>query len=76
MSDAQRFRLVFAALMSMWMSLLMTGWVVWLNLGLDAHFMAHWRHAFVAAWPAAFLVVLSSGPVVQRLSQAVLARWH
>jgi len=74
MSNAHRLRFVFSALMSLWMSLLMTAFVVWLNLGFDAGYLAHWRHAFLAAWPAAFAIVLSSGPSVQRLSQAVAAR--
>lgn len=74
MSDVQRLRLVFAALMSLWMSLLMTAFVVWLNLGFDAGYLAHWRHAFLAAWPAAFAIVLLFGPAVQRLSQVVAAR--
>jgi len=73
MSDAQRQRLVFSALMSLWMSLLMTAFVVWLNLGFDAAYLAHWRHAFLAAWPAAFAIVLLFGPAVQRLSQVVSA---
>ena len=52
MSSTQRLRLVFAALMSLWMSLLMTAFVVWLNLGLDAAYLGHWGHAFAAAWAA------------------------
>ena len=71
MSYTQRLRLVFAALMSLWMSLLMTAFVVWLNLGLDAAYLRHWGHAFAAAWPAAFTIVLLFGPSVQRLSQRV-----
>ncbi|MCG8275471.1 DUF2798 domain-containing protein [Stenotrophomonas sp. NLF4-10] len=70
----QRLRFVFAALMSLWMSLLMTAFVVWLNLGFDAAYLRHWRHAFLAAWPAAFTIVLLFGPTVQRLSQR-LASW-
>ncbi|AXK38820.1 DUF2798 domain-containing protein [Crenobacter cavernae] len=69
MSDTLRLRLVFAGLMSCLMSclmsLLMTGWVTWLNLG----FAGFWGRAFVAAWPAAFAIVVVFGPQVQRLSQ-------
>lgn len=74
MSDPQRLRFVFSALMSAWMSLLMTAFLVWLNLGLDAHYLAHWRHAFLSAWPAAFAIVLLSGPRVQALSQRLASR--
>lgn len=69
-----RFRVVFAALMSAWMSLLMTAFVVWLNLGFGAGYLGHWRHAFLSAWPAAFAIVLLSGPAVQRLSRALALR--
>lgn len=74
MSTPQRQRILFALLMSLLMSALMTGWVTWLNLGLQPSFFARWRAAFVAAWPAAFLIVVSCGPAVQRASQALLAR--
>lgn len=69
-----RFRLVFAALMSAWMSLLMTAFVVWLNLGFGAGYLGHWRHAFLPAWPAAFVIVLLSGPAVQKLSRTLALR--
>lgn len=71
MSSTQRLRFIFAALMSLWMSLLMTAFIVWLNLGLDSAYFQHWGHAFAAAWPAAFTIVLIFGPTVQRLSQRV-----
>lgn len=74
MSRFQRLRVVFAALMSLWMSLLMTAFVVWLNLGFDGAYLLHWRHAFLAAWPAAFVIVLLFGPTVQRISQALAER--
>ncbi|KRE96807.1 hypothetical protein ASG87_15915 [Frateuria sp. Soil773] len=74
MSQSQRLRFVFAGLMSLWMSLLMTAFVVWLNLGFDSAYFRHWRHALLAAWPAAFVIVLLFGPTVQRISQALAAR--
>jgi hypothetical protein len=74
MSSTQRLRIVFAALMSLWMSLLMTAFVVWLNLGFERGYLLHWRHSFLAAWPAAFVIVLLFGPTVQRISQALAER--
>lgn len=71
MTQPQRLRLVFSGLMSLWMSLLMTAFVVWLNLGFDVAYLLHWRHAFLAAWPAAFAIVLLFGPTVQRISAAI-----
>jgi hypothetical protein len=69
-----RFRLVFGLLMSLVMSLLMTGWVTWINLGMGPDFAANWAHAFVMAWPAAFLIAFSFGPALQRVTQRLLAQ--
>ena len=74
MSDTLRLRLINALLMSLLMSLLMTGWITWLNAGLGADFLLRWKHAFVAAWPAAFTIVVLCGPTVQGLGQR-LSRW-
>lgn len=74
MSDTLRLRIVFALLMSLLMSFLMTLWVTWLNLGLGPDFIARWRHAFLAAWPAAFLIVVLCGPTMQTLSARALRR--
>lgn len=73
MSEATRLRLVFAVLMSLLMSLLMTGWITWINVGMGERFMALWGHAFVLAWPAACAIVLAAAPTVQRLSRRLLS---
>ena len=70
-----KFRLVFACLMSFVMSLLMTAWVTWLNLGWSSVYVTRWLHAFVAAWPAAFLIVVVLAPAVQRLTQKIIQKW-
>ena len=69
-STATRLRVIFAWLMSGLMSLLMTGWIGWINAGISPDFLARWAHAFVLAWPAAFTIVLVAAPVVQRVVQA------
>lgn len=74
MSQSPLLRFVFSGLMSLWMSLLMTAFVVWLNLGFGNAYLLHWRHSFLAAWPAAFVIVLLFGPVVMRLSEALVTR--
>jgi hypothetical protein len=76
MSHAVRLRVVFALLMSLLMSSMMSGWVTWLNIGLHPDFLARWRYAFMAAWPAAFTVVLVCGPLVHGVSQRLAARWR
>lgn len=74
MSDALRLRFVFALLMSLVMTLLMSAWVTWLNIGLQADFLPRWRHAFLAAWPVAFCAVMLFAPRVQALSRGIVAR--
>ena len=74
MSDALRLRFVFALLMSFLMTLLMSAWVTWLNIGLQADFLPRWRHAFLAAWPVAFCAVMLFAPRVQLMSRRIVAR--
>jgi hypothetical protein len=73
MSTALQLRLAFAFLMSLLMSFLMTFWVSWVNLGFQPDFLGKWRHAFLAAWPAAFVIVVLCGPTVMGLSQRLMA---
>lgn len=68
-----RTRLIFAALMSLMMSVIMSGWITWLNVGFQPNYGARWLHAFLAAWPAAFVSVVLIAPAVQRLTQRVSA---
>lgn len=72
MSDSLRTRLVFAAFMSILMSFIMSAWVTWLNLGFGPAYLPNWLKAFLAAWPAAFSIVVIFGPTVQRISQKAL----
>jgi thiosulfate reductase cytochrome b subunit len=72
MSAALRIRVVFSGLMSGLMSFLMSAWVTWLNLGFGPAYLNRWLHAFIAAWPAAFLIVVLFGPAVQRFTQRVV----
>ena len=71
-STPTRLRVIFAWLMSGLMSLLMTGWIGWINAGISPDFLARWAHAFVLAWPAAFTIVLIAAPMVQRLTQRLV----
>ena len=66
-----RTRMIFAALMSLLMSLIMSGWITWLNIGFHPDYAARWAHSFLAAWPAAFLAVMLIAPAVQRVTVRV-----
>ncbi|WP_233152864.1 DUF2798 domain-containing protein [Motiliproteus sp. MSK22-1] len=57
--------------MSFILSLLMTCWVTWINLGWSESFITHWSKAFVLAWPAAALIAFICGPEVQKLTQKI-----
>lgn len=61
-------RVVFAVLMSLLLSSLMTCWVTWIHLGINPYFLSQWLTAFLSAWPAAAVIAFFSGPEVHRLS--------
>jgi hypothetical protein len=60
--------MIFAFLMSLLMSVIMSGWITWLNIGFRPDYVARWGRAFLAAWPAAFFAVMTIAPMVQRLT--------
>ncbi|ADZ89386.1 DUF2798 domain-containing protein [Marinomonas mediterranea] len=66
-----KLRIIFAVLMSFTLSLVMSGWVTFLNIGAQSYFFGAWIHAWILAWPAAFIIVFVSGPIVQKLSKKV-----
>ncbi|SFG92473.1 Protein of unknown function [Duganella sp. CF458] len=68
-----RTRMIFAALMSFLMTVIMSGWITFLNVGLTTEYAARWGHAFLAAWPAAFFAVMTIAPMVQRASLRLAA---
>lgn len=67
-----KFRLVNTALMSTLLSLLMTLWVTWINLGLGPGFVARWLTAWALACPAAFVCVLLLAQPVAQLTRRLL----
>jgi len=64
---ARFFNPVFAFFMSLFMSLLMSGLITLVNLGLPEGFLGRWLlHAFPSAWAMAFPIALFVVPVVRR----------
>lgn len=61
-------RLVFTALMSFSLAIIMTCWVTWLNLGFVEDFFFRWGKAFVMAWPVAATVAFVLGPRIMKIS--------
>ncbi|MEC4720107.1 DUF2798 domain-containing protein [Noviherbaspirillum sp. CPCC 100848] len=58
--------------MSLVMSVFMTCWVTYINLGMRPDFALQWGRAFLMAWPAAFLIAFLFGPLLQRVTQRLL----
>ncbi|CAM4243713.1 DUF2798 domain-containing protein [Pseudoalteromonas byunsanensis] len=65
-------RIVFTMLLSLFLSILMTLWVTYINLGLSEHFLIDWGRAFLLAWPAAAVISFFSAPVAQKITQKLL----
>jgi Protein of unknown function (DUF2798) len=64
--------ILFAAIMSFCMALIMTGFVTALNYGLNTEWPKHWAQAFVFAYPLAFVcVLLLAGPVRKLVNRLV-----
>lgn len=66
-------RVIFAVIMSFILSLLMTCWVTYINLGLSNMFLQQWGRAFLLAWPAAGIVSFVFGPIAQKISAKISA---
>ncbi|MEO9274717.1 DUF2798 domain-containing protein [Marinomonas sp. 5E14-1] len=69
-----KFRVIFAILMSGIMSLMMSGWITIINIGITSEFVFLWMKAWCLAWPVAGTVAFIFGPVVQKLSARLSGR--
>ncbi|MCD8520869.1 MAG: DUF2798 domain-containing protein [Saccharospirillaceae bacterium] len=67
-------RFIFTLIFSFCLSLLMSGWVTFINLGIGSNFLSHWSVAFLNAWPAAFTIAYILSPSVQKLSATLTRR--
>ncbi len=66
-----KFRLFNTAVMSLLLSLMMTLWVTWINLGFVDDFLLRWMKAWLLAFPAAFVCVLILAEPVMKFSRKV-----
>ncbi len=66
-----KFRLFNTAVMSLLLSLMMTLWVTWINLGFVDDFLLRWMKAWLLAFPAAFVCVLILAEPVTKFSRKV-----
>ncbi|NOU52304.1 DUF2798 domain-containing protein [Pseudoalteromonas sp. JBTF-M23] len=66
-------RITFTLLLSFFLSVLMTLWVTYINLGITSHFLLNWGKAFILAWPAAAVVSFFSAPIAQKLTNKLMS---
>lgn len=64
-------RIIFATMMSFVLSLLMSAWITFLNIGLHPDFVSFWMHAWVLAWPAAGAISFLFAPFLHQLAHRV-----
>ncbi len=64
--------IVFAAIMSVFTVLLVSGTLTWRHYGLHESFLSHWLSAFATAWPLVFVAILLVAPLVNRLVDRVV----
>lgn len=62
-------RFCFSFYMSLFLSVLMSGWVTFINIGFTADFYRSWLNAFVLAWPAAFIIAFMCAGIVRRMAE-------
>lgn len=67
-------RILFSVLMSLQLSILMTAWITWLNLGFSEEYLSNWFHAWLLAWPAAAIISFFSGPKSHQMANQIIER--
>lgn len=61
-------RIIFSLLMSFQLSVLMTAWITWMNLGFTEDYVSNWFNAWILAWPAAAAISFAAGPKTHKLA--------
>lgn len=68
-----KFRILFSILMSLGLSILMTLWVTFINLGINDDFLLQWGKAFLLAWPVAAITAFMIAEPIRNLTQRLLS---
>ncbi|MEE4249734.1 MAG: DUF2798 domain-containing protein, partial [Alcanivoracaceae bacterium] len=66
--------LIFAFIMSCFMSLLMSGVITLINTGLDWQLPLRWLKAWIIAWAVAFPLISFIAPLSHRLTDKIMTR--
>ena len=67
-------RLIGTFLMSFGLSVLMSLWMTFVNLGWSDAFVLQWMTAFLLAWPAAAVAAFFLEPLVERMTVRIAQR--
>lgn len=71
----RRFRaVVFAAIMSLFTVLLVSGVLTLRHHRLTSEFLEHWLSGFLTAWPLVFVAILLVAPIVNKWVDQIVAR--
>ena len=68
-------RIIFAVLMSFVLTLFMSAWLTFINLGAIAEFTHYWISAWLLAWPAAGVISFICGPRIHQLAHQLAGRF-
>jgi len=64
-------RIIFAVLMSFTLSLIMSAWITYVNIGMHPDFVRFWMNAWALAWPAAGIISFIAGPLLHSLAYKI-----
>jgi hypothetical protein len=67
-------RVIFALLMSFTLSLFMSAWITFVNIGVHPDFASFWMHAWVLAWPVAGGISFIAGPFLHAFAHKLAAK--
>ncbi|MDE8604736.1 DUF2798 domain-containing protein [Marinomonas sp. RSW2] len=67
-------RIIFAIFMSFTLSLFMSAWITYLNIGIRSDFVTFWMGAWALGWPAAGIISFIAGPFLHSLAHKIASK--
>ena len=64
--------IIFASIMSFCTSTFVSGFIVFLKIGLNYDFLIKWWERFIIAWPVVFLCIIIFVPLINRFLDSIL----
>ena len=72
LSLESRLNLVFGIMMSAFMAVVLSGVMTWFNSPEGLFTLQRWARSFILAWPIAFSLLLTVGPLIRKLAMKVV----